>query len=238
MILKYGNYTFDANSVLIDRRIETLLSPDNVPYAEKHTWDVAGELILSTHAALIAANTALARALGTPYKDLKFFADDGTTLAFALTNATSLDGVKILNFRNPPTVGAFATFVPFEFTAEATYQYAPSGTDPVMVFQESLSFSGGGPRHAFVECVNSLPVKQLVIPSTVYRATQTGRAEGLSGWPNPPGPIWPADELRSERSIVYDSPDREGGGFSMFGVSWTYQFASAVPLNGQPRQTL
>lgn len=238
MILKIGTYSFPANGVSIDRRIDTVLSNDNVPYSEKHVWNVSGELLGSTQSELIAANAALAKACGKQYQDLKFYADDGTTLAFALINAVSMDGVKIMNFRNPPIPGQFATAIGFEFTAEASYIYASNVTNPVLEYQETLTITGGGPRYGFVECVNAAPVKQLIIPQTVSLATQSGRATGLGAWPTVPGPLWPADELPDQRSITRESPQRDGAGFSMYQVSWTYQFAAVVVFNGQPRKSI
>ncbi len=237
MQLRYRNYLFQTNSVNIDRRIDVILSQANYPYAEKHTWFVQGEIIGSGQVSLITAMNQAGAALGQPFGDLVFSADDGT-VCYQMMNAGSFDGVKIINFRIPPAPDAFATAVPFEFAAEATYIYDSSrlaAEAVILSFQESLRIIGGGPRKVWIETRNGAPVPQITSPKTVCRATQAGSCSGLFGWPAAPGPLWPADELPDQREFEKQSPRRNGNGFWEYTSVWKYEFASGYAFAGDPR---
>ncbi len=236
MKLRYRNYTFGDNLVDIDRNLQTLVSETGQPYAQTDTWQCRGEIIGSGQTTLGAVIAGVAAALGQPYGDLYFLADDGTPI-YSMINAQSLNGVRINNLRIPTKTNAYATSVPFEFEAQATFLYnaAILGVEALILhFNESLKMSGGGPRYGFMELINGSPVPFVSTPQTVMRATQQGQAIGLGGYPVIPGPFWPADLLPDQTEIEKGSPKRNGVGYWEYPVSWRYEFAAIAGLIGSP----
>ncbi len=230
MYLKYGSYQFPVAAVFIARSFATLFSEEQVPFGVAHAWAVNGNLIGNGQADLIAQQAALQVALGVPYRDLVFYADDNTP-AFALPNAGSVSGVQIKNLNLPSEEsGVFATKVPFSFNAEATYPYAVGSL--LLDFSEVLSIAGGGPKYEFTETVNTLPIKSLLTPYAVCRVTQSGSSKALGGY-EVPGPLFPGD-LLEEPTINYTSPKRSGQGFWEYAASWSYSFGGAIRLAGFP----
>lgn len=243
MQLRVGSYSFTANSTFIDRSFELILSPDRIPYGERHRWAVSGQLLGSGQADLRTAAATLQTALARQYQDIAFYADDGTLVA-ALPNAVSLDGVLVTGLTLPGQQGAvFATFVPFEFVAEASYIYgagpAISRVVPILAYTETVSITGGGRRFGLVECVDAAPVKFLTCPATICRATQRGSATGLGAYPGAPAPLWPA-HLAKDWPDLEKTPKRAGnttGGLSNyveFTLSWVWEFAAPIRLDGFP----
>lgn len=239
MQLRVGNYLFDANSTWIGRSFVLLLSADNIPYGETHTWNVTGELLGSGQADLATKANALTLALGRQYQDIAFHADGGGVVA-SMPNGPSLNGVLVRGLNFPRVEGAvYATFVSFEFTVEASYLYgkgpALARVVPILTYTETVSISGGGRRMGLIETLNSAPVKAVVCPATVCRATQRGTATGLGGYPGVPGPLWPEHAVEDFPAIDR-TPKRAGpGAYAEFTLNWTWDFAAPVRLNGFPR---
>lgn len=237
MQLKYGSYAFDANAVKVATFAETLWNEGGQPYAVRKRIDVDGYLSADGQTANSTAASALATALALPYRDLILYQDDAAESATSLKNDTSIDGVKIVDGPNFPDSngGEYSTFRRFTFSAQAEYPIA--NTDNILLsFRERLSFSGGGPRYAMGETVNTLPQRQLLYPATIYRVVQAGSAVGYRRYPTPPRPLWPA-ALKMAGSVDEDSPDRRGKqtpSYSNFPVTWRYEFESATALTGFP----
>jgi hypothetical protein len=107
--------------------------------------------------------------------------------------------------------------------------------NPLRSFNETLTFSGGGPRITVVECANVPPQPQVLNLFTAFRATQVGSAVGMFGYPPIPVPIFPA-ALEESGQPAFTSPSLKGGIYVDYGVSWSYRFISATPMAGLPNQ--
>jgi hypothetical protein len=211
----------------VDRRIDTQLSAQRYPYAERHTWnDTVNITEASGPAALLAIARPLELALGRPFQDLTFIADDGTVI-YALPNGTSTDGVKVTNLRNAPNPGHLASAYYLEFTAEATYAFGPEivGGPVLLEFRESIRYAGGGPRYSFVECRNARPIKFKLTDATVARATQSGSMRTLGDYGTIPDPLWPADLLPDQTEKITERA-KNLEGVEEFLLSWKYEFGS------------
>ncbi len=70
---------------------------------------------------------------------------------------------------------------------------------------------------------------------TAYRATQTGQAVGLYGYPPVPPPLFPG-KLEEGGRPTLGSPRLRNGVYVDWPVSWSYSFVSATPLVGFPNR--
>lgn len=234
MQTKYGTYSFDANSTLLSASARTMFNRGGQPYSLLRSFTVSGYLSASGQAAITQAENALKTALAVPFRDLVLCHDDGSVSSEALLNAGSITGVKVTQGPTfSTTMGPeFATLRSFSFTAEAEYPLA--GTANLLLdFQETLSFSGGGPLYAMRRAINGPPQRQLVYPATEYRCTQQGMAVGYAAYPAVPGPKFPA-ALREAPMVARKAPQRMGNGYQGHEVSWRYEHESAGPLVGVP----
>ena len=96
-------------------------------------------------------------------------------------------------------------------------------------FEETLSFSGGGPKYGHLETLAGPPVKQLLRQQTVYRVGQSGQAIGLYQRPTAPLPIWPQAQVESGVRRL-SSPKRRRDDYTDFSIDWSFRFESATPL--------
>ena len=234
MHLKWGTYTFDANSTLLSASARTQFNRGGQPYSLLRSFTVNGYLSADGQAAITLAENTLKTALAVPFKDLVLYHDDGSASSEILPNAGSISGVKVTQGPTfSTTMGPeFATLRSFQFTAEA--EYPLSGTASLLLdFHETLSFSGGGAVYAMRRAINGPPQRQLVYAQTEYRCTQQGMAIGYASYPVVPGPKFPA-ALRESPRIDRKAPQRMGNGYQGYEVAWSYVFESVGPLVGVP----
>lgn len=234
MQVQYGGVVIGGvNQNRLVYSVELVWNAGGQQQANRKHLHVEGFLLASGQNAISAADTALAVALGKPYQDLLFLADDGSQTDACLPNKGSITGVRIENLKFPKTEGPeFATERTFSFDAWAEYPIA--GTLRLLLnYHETLTFSGGGPLYAHRLSLNGLPQKQLIYPSMPYRVIQAGEAVGYLAYPSPAFPIWPV-ALMKNPEIIPRSPKRMGQGYEEYPVSWHYEFESAYPLTGVP----
>ena len=239
MYLKYGAYTHAANDAAVVISRDALLGAAGVPYGYRERWDVSGFLQAETQAELTQAIAALQAAYAVPAQDAALLLSDGVTeTAHRLDSSSAIGGVRVVA---PPAfpqgAGAeYSTFRGYRLALEA--DIATGDAVELLSFEEVLQFSGGGPRHVHLETLAGPPRKQLANQHTIFRATQSGRAVGLSRYPIAPAPLWPADERRDQRQWSLRAPRRSGprgaASFTEFEIVWTYAFESALPLSGKP----
>jgi hypothetical protein len=234
MLLKWGSYPFTANECDVKARSE-VKKAGGKPYARRTSMHVAGRFYCSGQSDATSKQNALINALAVNYQDLILYQDDNAVSATLLTSAGSFGGVVITDGPNfEENEGAeYATQRSFSFTAEAEYPF--SGTDNILLsFEETLSFSGGGPKVVFRPNVYGPFQKQTVYPQTTYKVVQSGSAVGYKTRPAIPPPIWPADENRDMRESSAKTPERMALRLGNYAVSWTYHFESINPLIGSP----
>jgi len=239
MILKYGSYSHAINEGAITIARDSLVNDANVPYAVLERWRISGMLMPATQT--IAGVTTAIQELEAAYvkhgQDLTLYQDDGTTAtAHQILTANTIGGTRVVRPPGFPQEGEYTTFRSYEIEIEA--EIPLSGGPSILLFEEFLAFSGGGPRDIFIELLNGPPQKQRVNNQTVFRATQSGRAVGYARYPAFPTPIWPQhwDEPAKQRN--YGKPKISGAGASQsaseFPIDWTYQFHSAFATSGRP----
>jgi hypothetical protein len=153
----------------------------------------------------------------------------------SLISGSSITGVKVVSPVSYPN-GEGAQGSTFrDYTVVLSADYPDSNFNPMRAFQETLSFSGGGPRRVVLECTNGPPQEQLISAFSVYRASQSGSALGTFGYPPIPSPIFPG-KLERAPDVTFGSPKLRNGIYSDFPVQWNYVYVSATPLAAFPNR--
>lgn len=235
MRITYGSYQCDENATTLQSSQRTNINNGGQPYSVTRRFDVQGYLAGSSQAAIATAQAALKAALDVPYQDLKLLLDSGANSADVLLNQGSISGVKIVEGPSfTDTMGPeYATLRSFRFSAEA--EYPLSGTALILLdWQETLTFSGGGPIYTHRPAINGPPQKQLVYPASVFRCQQQGQAVGYLAYPLPSPPKFPS-ALMQAPEIRRTAPKRKGPGrHEGYTISWSYSFESGSALVGLP----
>ncbi len=244
MQLFLGSYAFPANGVDVAIAITpTAFSAAGIPIRNLHRATCKGVIEGNNQAECTDAENALRLVLADKYRDLILYKDDSTASSTKLVNNTSLSGVRIVSgpiFANELRGAEHSTLRTFTFVAEAEYLVPVGNPDVMIAFSESLTMVGtGGPVTRYRNAINGPPVKQIVYPFSVVRATQSGQAVGHLRAPDPAiiaPPLWPADELVDQRVFGQASPEALGLAYVGYGVRWSYTFETAVGFFGFPNQ--
>lgn len=236
--IEYGSYVHAVGELEMSFRRSALMTDAQTPYAERIEIDLVGELIGTSVSDINSKVAALIAGYAYNGYDFKVKDDSGTLLRLSIASSGTLGGVRIIR---PPSFpsnkdGAYATFMPYQISLQADVPV--TNPETVLVsFQESLSFSGGGPVYEYLETRIGPPQRQRVTDQSVYMATQEGSAVGLYNIPTIPSPLWPANQVR-QRAVNATGGKLVGSGANrkyMFkGVRWRYEFKSATPLLGDP----
>jgi hypothetical protein len=236
MFLQYGQYPHALNEARMSLS-RTGLFVNGMSRGYNEAWHVSGMFFGANATALTSGMATMKAAYAVQSQDIGFFNDDSSPTAMLLLSSTCRGGTRVIQ---PPS---FQKLDGAEYTSYVSYQLAVEGEvfDPnnaVISWRESLSFSGGGPAVVWLETLNTQPQPQITKQYTTYRATQSGSATGLYSYPIVPSPLWPQFEIQNQRNVSETGPERSGpinqAFLSDFGVSWSYQFASAIPFTGQP----
>ena len=233
MFLKYGSYQHADGEVDISVNKNAVMTARGTVEKVVEQWKITGILRDTSSTGLSTKASALQTAYGTNNLDLCLYHSVGVASHLHLNPSEATGGIRVLsvNFPKGAEKGEFANARHYEITVEAIY---PNLVDGLLQFQETITFSGGGPRVVWVEVLNGPPVRQEVGEYTVYRATQTGHAVGLFSYPSIPVPFASFYENRPARQISYSGGQLQGTFYSGYGVQWSYQFESDSSLSGNP----
>ncbi len=235
-VLQYGSYRHQPGEVTL-RPIarNAMVAPSAIVYGWTWRWKVSGFLQATSQANLTAAIQRLEAAYAVQGGNLGFFNDDGSATAHGIFDGQTIGGVRVVSGPNYPEgqgaeYSAGGAFRFYEIELEYDVRDFRVG---LLAWTESITYSGGGPEFIFLEPILGPPVKQLLKAATAFRAVQRGMAKGHGSYPVPPDPLWPGDLLR-DPEVERIAPQRRGNAFIEPQISWTYTFASALPLVGLP----
>lgn len=236
--LRYGSYTHADNSVTVSMDAQRLENDGGGAYLQRETWTVTGRLHGGDTADVKAKFEELERAYLRWGYDLTLETDAGVVV-HRLLDGPSVTGTRVVKPPHYPdgTGAQLSTFR--DYAIVVTADYPADAGNPLRSFSETVSFSGGGPRRAVVECTNATPQEQVLVAFTAFRATQTGTAVGLLAYPPVPPPLFPGKEEVASvppGNPQKGSPQHANGRDFNFPISWTYSFVSGVPLIGEPNR--
>lgn len=233
MYVRYGNATHAANAVAVSIARDVLRTNGGLAYAVKETWTVQGKVYGDTQAELRANIALLQATYSVDGGDLVLLHNDLSPSAHGMETSLALGGIKVISGPNfPESAGAeYATYRTFNVVLAGEFPIQDPG---LIEYEETLSFSGGGPVYIHMQPVEGFPQKQKVYGATPYRVTQAGRAVGYTTWPIPPNPLWPGDLMHGS-DVTRGNPQKHvGGGRTHYPVSWSYQFESKDQFIGDP----
>jgi len=240
MYLKYGTYTHDANegAISITRPVKTNERGNTESVIER--WEIDGTLQAASVAALTTAILALEAAYATDGNNVVLLDSDGVTeTAHKITSANTTSGVRVVERPHYPvgTGGEYTTYRNYKIVLEAETQVAASGgqSNALVRYQETITFTGGGPKFGFMQTLQGRPQIQTLAEATPFRAVQSGSAIGKSSYPSPNTPVWPDAEQEEQRNISRKSPERSGQYFVNYEISWQYYFSSTSGFSGLPK---
>lgn len=226
LVLAYGGYRHALREAALTIERRTLFSDSGLPRAVRHRWLIEGRLRADTQAALTAAIRHLEAAYARHNQNAVLYLGDGVTpTAHQLISAQTLGGVRVARPPSFPTGRGLEYSTFRNYTIELEADVALAGTNDTQEFSESLSFSGGGPRWAYLPTLAGPPVRQQLQQQTPYRVVQSGRAVGQRAYPPPANPIWPSAWHQDQGGVVRQLPRPHE-----YVVEWTYHFESAEVL--------
>ena len=234
MFLKYGSYQHQDGEVDISVNKNAVMTARGTVEKVVEQWKITGILRDTSSTGLSTKASALQTAYGTNNLDLCLYHSVGVASHLHLNPSEATGGIRVLsvNFPKGAEKGEFANARHYEITVEAIY---PNLVDGLLQFQETITYNGtGGPRYAYIEILNGPPVRQTVCEQTLYRITQSGHAIGLFSYPTIPSPLWPYYEDQTARQTSRSGGQLQGTFYSGYGVQWSYQFVSDVPLYNNP----
>jgi hypothetical protein len=234
MFLKYGDHSHAVGECDIAIAIETLETEGGTPYAHRHRWTVSGLLTGADADEIDEKVIDLKTAYRENDRDLTILLPDGASASTQrLVTAGAIGGVRVVSTSFPTMARAgYVTNYRYQIVLEAEIPLDDPET-ALRSFNETLTFSGGGPRYGHLETLTGPPVKQLLRRQTIYRVEQSGQAVGLYARPTPPLPIWPAAQIESGARRL-TSPKRRRNEYTDLAIDWSFRFESAGPLIGSP----
>lgn len=231
--VRYGTYQHQPGEVEYSFQREVLLNEREVAYAYRTTVQMQGLLLADSTDDMNVKVRSLEAAYSRSDRDW-VVEQDGQALEVSIYDSNTISGVTITGGVSYPTNrnAAYVTILPYEINLTADV-IIESELFALRSFEETLRFSGGGPRFLHIETAVGRPVKQLGRRNTIYRAVQSGSAVGLYRRPVVPRPIFPGALVESPET-EYDSGVYRGDTLTDLSVSWVYRYESALPLSGRP----
>lgn len=232
-ILVYGSYVHDLGEVTLSISQSEVTTETGQAGGYIERWDVQGEIITDSHAVMANRIAALRSAYSVQGRDAVFYAPDGVTILHRLRSLDTVAGVKVIppSFPYEDNRGLYATGIKYAVTI--TGEYTTVLQSSLVAWQETLTFSGGGPRYVFRQPMRGRPIKQQVAEATPYRLTQNGRAVGRYAYPQAPPPLYP-EHLVENAPASPTGPEFRDGQFLNYAIAWNYVMESVDPLEGSP----
>jgi hypothetical protein len=235
MYLKYGSYAHASGEASIAIAKEAIFSDSGIRTDIRETWTINGMMFATNSTALTSALLAMQAAYSKNGLDLGLYEDSGAATAHVLLATDCRGGTKVLSIGYPKGTG-------YQYGTYRDYQIVVEGLkvsyNGLLSFNETISFSGGGPEFVYQECLTGLPQKQILKQATTFKARQMGEAVGTDAYPAFPAPLWPSAEHRNQRVTDLLPPRRMGqygaAKHTEYRIVWAYTFESASRLVGLP----
>lgn len=237
MYATYGGYPLDANAAIVGIATLHIIDDNKLPYAVEQTVTVRGSIqgCVSQYQ-LTARRIQLQQALSIPRRDLCFRHDDGSLTPTSLIDATSLTGVRLV--AGPDFAaegpGEYATVLTYTFSMTATYALPYASPRRILSWNETISFSGGGPVYIMKSSIYGPPQRQKIQDQSPFTAVQSGSAVGWLEPPPIPPPVFGIENLTQSGDGSASTPQIDGVIRERWPATWSYSFASAYPLFGIP----
>jgi len=243
MYLKVGTTRLARGSAGVAIRQDPVLNDLREIWAHDVTLEISIFITTqrATHNQQIADITSQTNAVAQLFArnnlDIRYQHLNGTNSHIVLLNSQCLGGVRILEPPQwPDSKGA-------EHVTKRTMTVKVGGRVPVdssnlksllSKFTEEVRFEPAGAKYGMQETLETRAVRQRLQRYQAYRATQSGTAIGLYGYPQVPRPLWPFALVNEDPLVIYGHPEVIGNDLCNFPISWTWLYASETRLSGRP----
>ncbi len=238
MILKWGSYPHDQNSVGVRIRKRGMFDQYGRKIGQTEEWHIVGNIKATSQSEVTTKCDAIEAAynsgIATDYKDLILYLDDGTTpTTHGIIAANTFGGTHVVDFgwiSGPWKMRTeYANKRSFYAIVRAETRYTAASFS----YRERLQRLGtGASRWTMMYSLNASPIPQNLNAATSVKFVQQGVAVGRSAYPTPPAALYPASVHGELTRIEYLTPeDLRFGNTSgtvqntqqeKFGVKWMY----------------
>lgn len=183
---------------------------------------VSGQSDAATKMAVIETAFAL------PYGDLLVKNEDASNSVNSILSSATVDGVKPMRLVWDDRPGAqFTTWRSFSASFEWETRLAGLASSFLIDFTETVTVSGGTPKQIVQDPINT-PVTAadefVTVPLQHYTVTQSGRAVGLTGYPNL-AVIAPQLYANPSQNVVNKmTPKKLGAAYAEYTIAWNYSW--------------
>ena len=216
----------------------TLITSDwgQTPLRYECLYSVRVVLLASGQAALTKEEKAWRDRLMTPNKDFVLKQDSGAASSAAIFVKDTMSGTRVMNIRAPESQGAeFVKRRTITFDIAATYKVKNSGAAIVSWTESVVIIGNGGPDRQWRFPLNAVARREILSPTSLVRAVQSGSAVGHTSRPFRPLPIWPDYQVNPQDTKGIDTPMWMGREFVNYPIRWQYTFERGDgPLIGLP----
>ena len=208
---------------------EALTAASRLVYGYRGFCDF-GELAFAVSGQSDAATkmAAIETAFSLPYGDLIIKNDDGSSSVNTILSSATVDGVKPVRLVWDDRPGAqFTTWRSYNAAFEWETRLAGLASSFLIDFTETVTVSGGTPKQVVQDPINvavSAADEFVTVPKQHYTVTQTGRAVGLTAYPNLAviAPLLYANPTVNVVSKI--TPKKLGAAYAEYGISWNYSW--------------
>lgn len=243
MILKWGTFAHDNNSVWFQLHRRRIMSPANRRFKVQETWHIRGTVTDATQGGLTTKIAAIEAAYNVDgNKDLIFYLDDGVTeTAHKRTAASTLSGLRVIqpvswHAGQPGIWGAgieYSTIRSFSVVIQCEYLDSESN---LIAYSESLRLQPAGIDFVAQEALTGIPALITTQQQVRVIGYQRGMAIGATSWPAAPASLFPGVTRPRLSWIEEELPAEFGINTStLYRTRWHYHFESNVALNSHPQ---
>ena len=235
IFIRYGNYSHDPGEVEYSIQRSATETERRQVYADNVTVTLNGRRFADSSREIERKLKGLLAAYAKQNQDFAIIIDRQKSVINKRSRDT-ISGIRVVQQPSLPSNRLASHVTYLDYTIQLQWETLIADMAfALRSFRETVTFEGGGPTFGHLETIDTLPQKQQTRRFTVYTAQQTGSAVGLFTRPRLPPPIWPQAVTRAPRRSL-DNGLLVGNTQTDLGITWDYQFESALPLFGVPHR--
>lgn len=244
MILKWGAFAHDDNSVWFSLNRQAILSPSGKRFKVREVWSIRG----TVKATSVSALTTKIAAIETAYasdgdKDLIFYLSDGTTeTAHKRTAASTINGLRVIqpiswSAGNPGIWGAGIEYASIRsFSVVVMAEYLDLESD-LLLWSETVNFSPDGTEFVIQESFTGAPTKYTTQLDIRFKGMQQGFAIGATSYPTESSSLFPTHTRARHSHVGYKlSTDFGINQNTKYMTFWKYHFEAATAITDSPTE--
>lgn len=239
MYLTYNGHLHKLDEMNVERfQRFPKYSPRHARMTALHRMEVSGELQYFGQGPITAAIQANEQAYNFDRAgDFGLLQDDGTKTPHFLSDADSINGVRIMFYEYPQGDAAeYASKRTVRIVAEAEYLAAD---EDIYSFEETLQFIGNtGPIWEFELVCNGPAIPVQRTQRSVQQVIQSGRIVGLVSYMGAPPPVFINGQHGERFVYTPESPVKYGNLWLNWPESYAYHFSFSADSSASASPTI